>query len=265
MKTVFTIGNEINGCDTLLLEIGEDYCCHALLKGKERTFQQIQYITFDTLQAQEKLLQIIEDLKKENCEQAIICSAFPQSLLTPRHGHKNDYILLNVLYDSPSQKFLKDEIAEWQMCVTYAIPLSVFNSIKQRFRFAEFVHAYTPSLKIFNGFTSANQIDLHFGTQHFRVLVKKDNHIQLAQTYSYKNPLDVVYYLLKICYEFGLQQSELTMVVSGLIDEDSAMYSELRNYFLDLHFAQAPSYSVPENEYPQHYFTSLYNLAACVS
>jgi hypothetical protein len=202
---------------------------------------------------------------KLKCETVVVCSAFPQSLLTPKHGHKNDYILLNVLYDSPSQKFLKDEIPEWQMYVTYSIPQSIFNAIKQRFRFPEFMHAYTPAIKVFNGFVSSNQIDIHFTTQQFRVLVKKEKQIQLVQTYAYKTPLDVVYFLLKICYEFAMDQSAVVVVVSGLIDEDSAMYTELHNYFLNLHFAQAPSYSVPPNEYPQHYFTSLYNLAACVS
>jgi hypothetical protein len=77
--------------------------------------------------------------------------------------------------------------------------------------------------------------------------------------------LDVVYYLLKICYELNLDQSETYVVVSGLIDKDSALYNELHNYFLNLHFAQAPSYSLPQNEHPHYYFTSLYNLAACVS
>jgi Protein of unknown function (DUF3822) len=265
LKTVFTIGDRNEGCDILLLEIGEGYCCHALLKGDERTFHRIKYVSFDALEAEEKLLSVIEEVKKENCDQILICSAFPQSLLTPKYGHQNDYILLNVLYDSPSQKFLKDEIPEWQMYITYSVPISVYNSIKEKYRFAEFMHAYTPAIKVFNGFLAADQIDIHFGTHHFRVLVKKDKHIQLAQTYLYKNPLDVVYYLLKICYEFGLDQSVVAIIVSGLIDQDSAMYTELHHYFLNLDFAQAPSYSVPDNEYPAHYFTSLYNLAACVS
>ena len=127
------------------------------------------------------------------------------------------------------------------------------------------MHAHTPSIKVFNGFISVDQIDIHFSTQYFRVLVKKEKQIQLAQTYLYKNPLDVVYYLLKICYEFALDQTVVAIIVSGLIDKDSAMYTELHNYFLNIDFAQAPSYSIPENDYPLHYFTSLYNLAACVS
>lgn len=265
LKTVFSIGNSNAECDILLLEIGEGYCCHALLKGKERAFHQIQYLTFEETETEKTLSRLLDELKKENCEQILVCSAFPQSLLTPKHGHKNDYILLNVIYDSPSQKYLKDEVNEWQMCVTYALPVAVFNLIKERFRFAEFVHAYTPSLKIYNGFVAADQIDLHFTTQHFKVLVKKNKQVQLAQVYAYKTPLDVVYFLLKICYEFALDQSEVFVILSGLVDKDSAMYAELHNYFLNLHFAQAPLYSLPENEYPHHYFTSLYNLAACVS
>lgn len=265
MKTVFSIGNANAGCDILLLEIGEGYCSHALLKGQERTFHQIQYVTFDELEAEQNLAQVLDELKKENCQQIIVCSAFPQSLLTPKHGHKNDYILLNVIYDSPSQKYLKDEVAEWQMCVTYALPHSLFNLIKEKFRFAEFFHAYTPTLKVYNGFVADDQIDIHFTTQQFRVMVKKDKRVQLAQVYSYKTPLDVVYYLLKICYEFGLDQSGVSVILSGLIDQDSAMYNELHSYFLNLHFAEGPSFTLPQSEYPHHYFTSLYNLAACVS
>lgn len=265
LKTIFTIGNANPGCDVLLLEIGQGYCCFATLKGNERTFHQIKYASFDEMEEEEMLAQLFEEVQKENCEKVMICSAFPHSILSPKHGYQNNSILLDVIYDLSSEKYLNDDLPEWQMNITYAIPVPIFNLIKEKFRFAEFVHAYTPSLKIYNGFTASDQIDLHFSPQDFRVIVKKNKQVQLAQIYPYKTPLDVAYYLLKICYEFQLNQSEVFVIVSGLIDQDSAMYNELHNYFLNLHFAQAPSYSVPENDYPQHYFTSLYNLAACVS
>lgn len=265
MKIVFNIGDATAVCDHLLLEIGDSYCCYALLKGEERAFQHIKYITFDELEAEEALSKLLGELVKENCGEAIVCSAFPQSFLSPNQGHKNDYILMDVIYDLPSQKFLKDEIPEWQMNIVYAVPVSIFNLIKEKFRLAEFRHAYSPAIKVYNGFSATNQVDIHFNTQNFRIVVKKNKQIQLAQIYPYKTPLDVVYYLLKICYEFQLEQSEVSVILSGLVEENSAMYSELHSYFTNIHFAEAPSYSLPENEYPQHYFTSLYNLAACVS
>lgn len=265
LKTVFTIGNANTGCDVLLLEIGEDYCCYALLKGSERRFLQIKYIIFDELEASEKLEQVFNELKSKNCEKTIVCSAFPQSLLIPQQFSKDSYAFLDVIYNEPTQKYFTDALPEWQMIASYSMPLSVFNLITESFASVNFFHAYTPLLKIYNGFAASGQIDIHFSTQHFRVLVKKEKQVQLAQTYGYATPLDVVYYLLKIGYELGLQQSQVFIIVSGLIDKDSAMYAELNNYFLNLHFAEAPSYSLPGNEFPHHYFASLYNLAACAS
>ena len=265
LKTAFAIGDINTGCDRLLFEIGSGYCCYALLKEEERTFRQIKYITFDELDAEESLAPLFDELKNANCEKVIVCSAFPQSLLVPAQFNKSSHSFLNAIYDEPSQKYFTDSVQEWQMSTVYAIPFSIFNLIEERFSSVQFFHAYTPVLKIYNGFSNASEIDLHFSTRDFRVLVKKDRQIQLAQIYPYKTPLDVVYYLLKICYEFQLEQGEVFVIISGLIDKDSAMYNELHNYFLNLHFAQAPSYSLPESEYPQHYFTSLYNLAACVS
>lgn len=265
LHKIFTIGNEIMDGAVLLLEIGEDYCSYAVLKEEERAFCQISYITYDELQMQNDLARVLDELKNISFKKLIVCSALPQSLLIPSQFSKEAHSFVSSVYDAPFQKQFTNDIPEWQMTVAYSLPASVFNLIAERFSSVQYVHAYIPLLKIYNGYTAPDQIDIHFSTQHFRVLVKKNKQVQLAQTYSYKTPLDVTYYLLKICYEFQLNQSEVFIVISGLIDEDSALYNELHNYFLNLHFAQAPSYSLPENDYPHHYFSSLYNLAACVS
>jgi hypothetical protein len=265
LKTIFTIGNNNSTCDVLLLEIGEDYCCYALLKGEERAFYHVKYLTYDRLEVKEELAKILDDIRSENCEKVFVCCAFSESILVPQRFTDSNEIFLNVLFDRGSKKHFTDAIPEWQINAVYSLPSAVYDLVMEKFPSAKFFHAYTPSLKIYNGFVASDQIDIHFSTQHFRVVVKKDKQVQLAQTYSYKNPLDVVYYLLKICYEFQLNQSEVFIIVSGLIEQDSAMYTELHNYFLHLHFAQAPAYRLPENDHPHYYFTSLYNLAACVS
>lgn len=265
MRTVFTIGDNSSNCDILLIEIGADSCCYALLNGQERNFYRIKCFAYDEFEAEENILSIFQELKKEGCEKVFICSAFSEALLIPNKYGENKHALMQAVYDLSSYKNFRDNIPEWQLMNAYSMPASVFNIISDQFPLAQFIHAYTAGLKIYNGFVAADQIDIHFSTRYFRVLVKKNKQVHLAQTYSYKTPLDVVYYLLKICYEFQLHQSEVSLIVSGLIDKDSAMYNELHNYFINLHFAQAPAFSVPGNEHPHHYFTSLYNLAACVS
>jgi hypothetical protein len=74
----------------------------------------------------------------------------------------------------------------------------------------------------------------------------------------------VAYYLLKICYAFELSQQEVYLILSGLVEKSSNLFAELQQYFAHIHFAQRPEISLPQTSHPHHYFTSLYNLAACV-
>lgn len=265
LKTVFEIGSDTAGCNTVLLEIGDNYCCYALIKGQERSFRQIKYFAANVIEDYQDLATVLDEIKNGYCKKVIVCAAFSQALLIPNMYSESQQALLNAVYDLPFHKHFTDRISEWQLLTSYSLPVSVFNLVVDRFPSARFIHAYTPALKIYNGFVAPDQVDIHFNTGHFRVLVKKNKQLQLAQTYGYKTPLDVVYYLLKISYEFQLKQSEVYLIVSGLIDKDSALYNELHHYFLNLHFAQGPEFSLPQSEHPHHYFTSLYNLAACES
>ena len=111
---------------------------------------------------------------------------------------------------------------------------------------------------------SHNSVQVHFDPKQFRVMVMKEGKPLLAQTYTYSAPLDVVYYLLKIFEQLQLKHEEVQVLVSGLIEEDSALYKELYNYFLHLQMQQGSQITLENNNYPEHFFTSMYNLAACV-
>lgn len=252
------------GDDTLLLEIGKDHCCYAFSNDKEKSFGFIRYIVFDEHEGEEGLSSLLKDISATPSK-VIIGAAYEQAMLLPVGYAANETRLQQVMYDLPAQKFLKDTISEGHMVTAYSMPENIYRQFIHRFPSAIFCHIYTPSLKMYNGFVAEDQVNIHFSTTRFSVLVKKDNQVQLVQTYSYKTPLDVVYYLLKICYEFAFDQSHVFMIISGLIDKDSALYTELHHYFINVHFTSAPSYSLPENEHPHYYFTSLYNLAACGS
>ena len=264
MKTVFALGDNNERADVLLVDLGEDHCCYALFDSEKRTIPFLKFIGFDDHEAEEGFGSILEEIGHP-VNQVVVSSSFPQALLVPREFSSNAGPLLEPFYDLPLQKQMKDPIAEWQMDALYSLPIRIYDQLVAKFPSARFFHSYTTCLKTNNGFSAENQVDLHISTRQFRVMVKKDNRVQLAQTYAYRTPLDVVYFLLKICYEFGLDQSSVSVILSGLIEKDSAMYKELHNYFMNLYFAGESSYELPENELPHHYFTSLYNLAACAS
>lgn len=246
------------------MEVGADYCLYAFADVHHKSVHNINYVTFDEFAAEESLQKIMDELKQHTFSKAILSSAFPYALLMHQRQFRGDYDLLNAVYDRPGQYYLFDRINEWQIVNMHAMPSSVY-SIVNSLPDAKWYHVYSTSLKIYNGFAGGDQVTIHFNTQTFRALVKKDNQVQLAQTYTYKTPLDVVYYLLKIFSEFSLDQKEAYLILSGLVQEDSALYKELHSYFENLHFAHAPMIALPATDHPHHYFTSIYNLAACES
>jgi hypothetical protein len=220
---------------------------------------------FDAISLEDSVDKVIKMItEKSNFSNTVISPAFPGALLIPNRFYHHKSSLLNNFYNQNHFFPLNDPIAEWQLINVYTIPLEVYKKLLEKFPFASFTHAYTPLLKIYNGFTSDHQLSAHFIGKQFRVLVKKNHHVQLVQTYTYASPMDVVYFLLKICSEFQLPQDETQIIISGLIEEDSALYKELHHYFLHLHFATSTTLSLPEHQHPNHFFTSIHNLAACV-
>lgn len=267
MKTLFHIetDEQSNEAQALLIEAGPDYCSYAFLSKTNNTITHLKYFSVDEFEMETNLQSVIDELRNQNFTEVLVCAAYPAALLAPFKYAQHSDSLLNVIYDQPAQQHLSDTINEWQLVNAYSVPKGVFELIKGAFPSARFIHTYTPALKIYNGFASEDQISIHFTTHNFRVLVKKGTQIHLAQIYSYKTPLDVAYYLLKICSELELSQSDVHLILSGLVEEASSLYKELHNYFLNIHFAGEPTVSIAQNEYPQHFFTSTYNLAACVS
>lgn len=207
---------------------------------------------------------VIRSQKERFSGPAVVCSALPQALLFPNKFFQEDYSLLDRVYEEPAQDYFHDRIPEWQLVTAYSLPQQLAQTVRNGFSEVQFFHAYTPGIKIFNGFVADHQLMVHITGQHFRVLVKKDAAIHLAQTYAYKTPLDVIYFLMKICYEFGLSQEGVYLILSGLVEKDSNLFTELQQYFAHIHFAQQPEIGLPQSSHPHYFFTSIYNLASCV-
>ncbi len=270
MKQLFHLKNgdiKATGNHTILLEIGEDYCCTAFC-GDDKTINELHYYTFDAIDFKESIKQLLDKLQTSEAvnSKLFICAAFPQALLTPIKLYKEETEseLLNTLYDVNNSNILKDEIEAWQIVNVYAVPHFLHQAISNSFASADFIHAYTVLLKTPNDITAENQIAIHFTTTTFRVKVLKNKHLQLMQTFTYSAPLDAVYVLLKICTELQLQQSEVHIILSGLVEENSALYKELYQYFLNIRFANASDSLAEQNNLPSHFFTSLHNFSACV-
>ena len=130
----------------------------------------------------------------------------------------------------------------------------------------KFWHLYTVVLKNLPS-KQEELIFIDFKTDEFSLVILNENKLLLCQTFAYTTPDDVLYHLLKCCQQLNLSQKQANIFLSGLIEKDSALYRELYKYFIHLEFESlAGEIKLAEelSAHPQHYYSSISKLAACV-
>ena len=161
---------------------------------------------------------------------------------------------------------VSENVPGWNLYNVYRLPSDLHSAISWKFLSAKSWSIHSVWLK---GHASKNDeaMIIDFKTDEFSVVILKNSKLLLAKTYSYTSPEDVLYYLLKCCRQLNLSQQTVKISLAGLIEKDSAVYRELYKYFINLEF-ESLSAEVKLSEaltvHPEHYFSSISKLAACV-
>jgi len=204
-----------------------------------------------------------------NFTQVKIAYNFSQSMLVPFKFYREDesaQLLKTLHLVSNFDIISNDRIAGWQICNVFAVPEEIYLTLKNYFPDAQYVHQHTVSIHQLSNLAENGTLLVNFDGCEFTLVAENDGQVLLAQTYSYKTPADVLFNLLSCCQQYNLEQERVKLVLSGLITQESAMYKELYQYFMQIDFATVTGWQVKENDdnYPAHFFTPLNQLATCV-
>jgi hypothetical protein len=275
MKSVFKIGNsdELNSSQaSLLIEVGETHCCFAIVDYANQMMVQLGYYTIDEMDngnALEKILEAHPELK-QSFRKTAVSYYLPENILIPLkfYRHEETQIMLQAMYEKGQNIAVSESISEWQLYNVYQVPAAMHGFLSRWYSTGNFWHVYSVILR--NGIMQSDggNLLIDFKTDCFSVVAIKNNSLLLAQIFNYGASEDVLYWLLKICKQFALSQNEVEVVLSGLIDKQSAVFKDMYQYFRKIGFATIDNdiqLSGEFDEYPVHFFSSLYKLASCVS
>ena len=95
----------------------------------------------------------------------------------------------------------------------------------------------------------------------------KDGKLQVIQNFNYTHADDCVFHLLNVCKGFEVNPDSVTLHINGMIDKNSALYTTVYKYFLNIEFDTMPegfSYYEKIKDHPTHFFSHLFALASCV-
>lgn len=202
---------------------------------------------------------------KDPYYQVLIAYDFPQSILMPQQQYRMEdgSQLMGSLYGRAAAAItVAEAIPEWQLMNLYSVPGEIRDWVNNQFPAARQLHQYSVGLKHLQAGEPEGCIHLDIRKDDFTVMVGKNGKFLLARTAGYSTPEDVLYYVVKVIQSFSLSQSETRILLSGLVDRESALYRDLYQYFIHFEFREA-AWNTPG--FPVHFFTSLNDLARCAS
>lgn len=198
-----------------------------------------------------------------------ICFDFKESLLVPIVHFKESTAgsLLNMVYAIDQESNYKIEHVKGHPVVNvYAVHKKIEDILLRQFPSADIHHATSLQIEKFQA--DENRLHCIFFHNCIKVFLLDGSVLHVVQQFNYNTPVDAAYHLLNCCEQYNFKPSEIKLVLSGMIDGNSKLYTELFRYFLNIEFEETDSRIKLHDRikfYPGHFFSHLTGLASCVS
>lgn len=196
-----------------------------------------------------------------------VCYDFKESLLVPEVYYKpaTARAMLELVYaDDTDCTYKTEAVRSLPVYNVYSFNKKTEEILTGYFPQASFHHA--TSLQLAR--VPAQGIYCIFFHNNMKVFLFKESTLQLVQQFQYNTPVDVTYHLLTSCYQHNIKPSEVNLLLSGMIDGHSKLYTEICRYFLNIEFENTET-GIELNDrikfYPAHFFSHLIRLTSCVS
>jgi Protein of unknown function (DUF3822) len=190
--------------------------------------------------------------------------AFNQAVLTPHEVYNsvsNTEMLDAVFGDAEETDFVYKQ----NLHNVYRVPAAVNAVVNAAFPAANFTHQYSLLADAFGG--EGNRLHAIFYTHSITVLLRRGGKLQVIQHFTYDTAETAAWHLLNTCRSFDIAANDAELVLHGMIDNKSALYTELYKYFQQVSFAGLPDglkYSIEEAAMPHHFFSHLFAMMLCV-
>jgi len=260
----------------LLMEIGPHIFSYVAI-DKDKNLLHLRFYELDTHGNHDLAGEIAgiingDNLLKAPAARKTMLYNFPESQLIPEacfhSGNSKD--MAGLLHGDLNQGVvLNEKIEGKQQYNVYQVPAEIHDLLQRSFTGSKYWHYY--SLWILLGQQQAAQPDSFISVLFYpnRILVHavKNQQLYLLQSYMFGAAEDAGYYLLNICLQLELSPETTPILLSGMIDGSSALYTEIYKYFGQVSLETFPGASsiAALEEYPAHFFSPLLNLALCVS
>jgi len=253
----------------LSLRIGERHCSFAVTDRSAKEIYSLAYYSGDEVNAESlgSIFMAHPELSR-GFHSVQVGFDHPQSLLVPFQLFDKDaapQIMSTMFGKKEGTEVLSEPVKEWQLYNIYSVNGELRNWLARKFTSANYYHNYSVSIRLPS--SNGDRLVINLQTDEFSIVGMKHDKLVIAVTYEYASPSDVLYHLLKICELHSFSQRDTEICIAGLIERESALFREIYQYFLHTSFREPgwDASNLGDNQFPNHFFTPLNDLARCAS
>lgn len=258
----------------LYMDVGSGHFCFTIFVQDTGEFVAMEYYAIKSGKKEDEFRSILtlNPLLKNGYNKVLIIYNTSESVLVPGslyHPETHDAVLNIVHGDLAKGLTLAEKVQHLELFNVYRVPRFFHEIMSKAFPAGKFHHYYSAWLKARKTYSDVQQGDhLHVIFYPYKIIAAlfHNQTLELIQNFSYDIPEDVSYHLLSITEQFRLDPERIKVHVSGLLDTNSAMYTELMKYFLNVDLEARSrnfNYDFAFDNYPQHFFTPVFSLALC--
>lgn len=183
---------------------------------------------------------------------------------------KKDYLHL-AMPEKVQEAILSDLMPGLPMVNIYSVDKDLLGFLRKEFSTDVVIHANSALLQSYPldlDFNAATGVAFVEVEQHtFTVTVYAGGKLLIQQESDYQTGLDVVYNVVNILRQLGLNEQVVKVKLGGAVVTDAGVYQEMYKFIPHLEWMQRLpgfSYITKMQEIPGYYFHNLYALALCV-
>ncbi len=272
LKTAFTIPltGTISSDTRLLIEIGEDSVSLLWYQQKPFVVKGLSVHHFeagqDTVAQLTSLLEGNQDIRS-TIDTTVSYNVKELVLIPDAYFKENnaEAVVKLIFGEREGAAYHIESIPNQGLKLVYRIPAGIAKVVNACLPTATWQHSVSKEIGGSNFGTSLYCI---VSTQYVKLILHKDDQLQIVQQFGYTVPEDVLYYLVHTCQQHGLDPANTPLRLCGMIDKDSPLYRLIYQYFAQTVFTETPPSAMEETEmktFPAHYFSHLTALATCAS
>jgi len=218
----------------------------------------------------DKIVSVFESEKlfQQRYHKTHIFWAFTDSILVPAelmNAERNSKMLDLVFGDAKDCIIRSDFLYKHNLHNVYRSPRNIVDVFSTHLPVATQTHLFSTIVN--RDMPEGNHLYAGFYSNSVTIMLCREGKLQVVQNFAYNNPADSVFHLLNVCKAFDVTPDTVKLHINGMIDEQSGLYDAIYKYFLNIGFENLPEdfkYIEAIKEYPPHFFSHLFTLAACV-